>query len=160
MCDNLGTHVAGIAAGTVYGVAKRARLHAVKVLNAQGRGRISDLIQGIMYVANQQPSQSRSHIRIANLSLNAKRSVALDDAAAHAADAGVLLVVAAGNTRADACLSSPIASGRTIAVGAIDHNDRLASFSAFGRCVNVLAPGVDILSIRPNGGTRVASGTR
>ncbi|RKP10711.1 crystal Strucure of A cold adapted subtilisin-like serine proteinase, partial [Thamnocephalis sphaerospora] len=160
--DGHGTHVAGIAAGSNYGVVKNAYIHAVKVLDSDGVGYVSDVVRGLLYVAHNRPGRSSpgsNPIRVVNLSLHTSQSDFLNDAVSYAYDSGVVVVSAAGNTAADACDTSPASSGRTLSVGATEKDDRLASFSAFGRCVDILAPGVSITSTWNDGGTQTLSGT-
>ncbi|KAF1950986.1 subtilisin-like serine protease-like protein PR1A [Byssothecium circinans] len=155
-----GTHVAGTIGSKTYGVAKKTRLFAVKVLNASGSGTNSGVIAGINYVASD--SQTRSGCAngfVANLSLGGGKSTAVNSAAASTVSAGVFLAVAAGNDGANAANYSPASEPSAFTVGATDSSDRLASFSNYGSVVDILAPGVSILSTWNNGGTNTISGT-
>ena len=155
-CQGHGTHVAGTAGGTEWGVAKGATLHAVRVLGCNGSGTTSGVIAGIDYVTENADGPS-----VANMSLGGGSSQALDDAVARSVEAGVTYVVAAGNSNADACSSSPAREGTAITVGSTDSNDRRSSFSNYGTCVNIFAPGRDITSAwhRSTTATRTISGT-
>lgn len=172
-----GTHVAGTVAAIddgvgVVGVAPGARLHAVKVLRADGSGYMSWIVAGIDWVTAQ-----ASIIEIANMSLGCEcSSAAMDDAIAKSVDAGVAYAVAAGNSDADASTFSPADHPDVLTVSALadfdgqpgalgtpgcrdDEDDTLASFSNFGASVEIAAPGVCILSSVPGGGYDTYSGT-
>jgi len=138
-----GTHCAGSAGGVNAGIAFQVRLHSVKVLNAQGSGTTNGVISGVNYVAqNQQPKACD----IASMSLGGGFSVALNDACSNAVKAGVLVVVAAGNSNVDCVGTSPASADGVITVAASDINDNPASFTNFGTCVETFAPGVSITS--------------
>ncbi|CAG8627065.1 10645_t:CDS:2, partial [Paraglomus occultum] len=153
--DNVGhgTHVAGTIAGTRFGVAKNARLVAVKVLGQDG-GTVSDVIKGIEWTVRdhrRSVNEARRAGRqykgsVANMSLGGAKSYALDRAANAAVDNGVVLVVAAGNSNADACTQSPSGAAKAISVAASTIRDERAGFSNYGRCVALFGPGQDILS--------------
>ncbi|CAO2655571.1 Nn.00g043740.m01.CDS01 [Neocucurbitaria sp. VM-36] len=154
-----GTHVAGTIGSKTYGVAKKTKLYAVKVLDASGSGTNSGVIAGINYVANDAKTRSCPNGAVANMSLGGARSTAVNSAAANVVTAGVFLAVAAGNEAQDASNSSPASEATAYTVGATDSSDRLASFSNYGTVVDILAPGVSILSTWLNGGTNTISGT-
>lgn len=155
-CNGHGTHVAGTAAGTRYGVAPLALLHPVRIFDCEGEGRVSDVLAGMDWVIRNHQAPA-----IMNLSISGERSRAIDNAAAVARRAGLVVVTAAGNDSDSACSVSPAASAAAITVGATTRDDRSAAFSNPGRCVDLLAPGTDILSARhdSNTGTRLLSGT-
>ncbi|HEX8439209.1 S8 family peptidase [Archangium sp.] len=155
-CNGHGTHVAATVGGNLYGVAKGVRLHAVRVLNCKGSGSIAGVIAGVDWVAN-----NRQLPAVANMSLGGGKSDALDDSVRRAVAAGITFVVAAGNENADACTRSPARTSEAITVGATSNDDARASFSNWGRCVDVFAPGHEILSAWPtdDASTRVLSGT-
>jgi len=153
--DNVGhgTHVAGTIAGTKFGVAKNARLVAVKVLGQEG-GTVSDVIRGIEWTVRDHKRSVDEAKRtgrkykgsVANMSLGGAKSYALDRAANAAVNNGVVLVVAAGNSNADACTQSPSGAAKVISVAASTIRDERAGFSNYGRCVALFGPGLNILS--------------
>jgi subtilisin family serine protease len=151
-----GTHVAGTVGGGEFGIAKQVTLHPVRVL-VNGSGSDSQVIAGVDWVAR--------HVRahgwpaVANLSLGGSVSPALDRAVCNSIQAGVSFAIAAGNESQDACDTSPARVLQALTVGASDRSDARASFSNFGRCVDVFAPGRDIASARRGGGSTVLSGT-
>ncbi|KAJ1658259.1 proteinase B [Dispira simplex] len=164
-----GTHVAGTIAGKKYGVAKKAKLVAVKVLRSNGSGSMSDVVKGVEFtveahqreVAQAKRDGKKHGGSVANMSLGGGQSRTLDMAVNAAVDAGVLYAVAAGNDNRDACQFSPAASENAITVGASTIWDERASFSNFGKCVDVYAPGLNIKStwIGSNDATNTISGT-
>ena len=161
-CNGHGTHVAGTigarddAAGVV-GVAPGIRLHAIKVLNCAGSGSWSDVISGINYVA-----ATTARPAVANMSLGGPQNTAVDDAVKGAVAKGVFFGVAAGNDGGDACGHSPAAAGTTSGVdtvAATDSSDTEASWSNYGSCVDIWAPGVSIYSTYKSGSYATLSGT-
>ncbi|KAI8813716.1 peptidase S8/S53 domain-containing protein [Cladochytrium replicatum] len=158
-----GTHVAGTVGGKKYGVAKKVKLVAVKVLRSSGSGTLSDVVKGIEYVLNQHIAASKKGKArsVANMSLGGGKSPSLDRAVDVAVEGGVHFAVAAGNDNQDACNYSPAASVKAITVGATNIDDEKAYFSNYGRCVNILAPGQDIEStwIGSKTATNTISGT-
>jgi len=138
-CNGHGTHVAGTAGGETYGVAKDATLYAVRVLGCNGSGSNAGVIAGVDFVANQQASQSKT--AVANMSLGGGASSALDTAVNNATAAGVLFVAAAGNDNANACNSSPARAATAYTVGSTTSSDARSSFSNFGTCLEIFAPG-------------------
>ncbi|KAJ3415657.1 serine protease [Chytridiales sp. JEL 0842] len=152
-----GSHVAGTVAAKTYGVAKKANIIAVKVLSASGSGLTSDVIAGVNWAAQQAGITKRGSV--INMSLGGGKSAALDSAVAAAVKAGVTTVVAAGNENADACNGSPAGAPEAITVGASDIGDTFASFSNWGTCVDVIAPGVSIESIDNQKRSWIISGT-
>ncbi|KAI9592450.1 peptidase S8/S53 domain-containing protein [Syncephalis fuscata] len=152
-----GTHVAGTTASKSYGVAKKAKVFGVKVLNGQGSGSDADVIAGVQYVAQ----NARRGKSVVNMSLGGPKSQALDDAVNAAVDAGVVFIVAAGNDSKDACIGSPSGASKVFAVAASDKNDQQAYFSNIGKCVKTYAPGMDIKSLwkGTDGSTNTISGT-
>lgn len=153
-----GTHVSGTVAGKTYGIAKAAKLYAVRVLDSNGSGSDSDVIRGIEWVTAKKhanPSQDW----VINMSLGGGDSPALNRATCDAIAAGVVVTVAAGNESADANTSSPARVKQAITVGASDTRDIQATFSNYGVLLDLFAPGVDITSTIPSGGTDTWSGT-
>ena len=155
-CNGHGTHVAGTAAGTQYGLAKNATVHAVRVLNCGGSGAASGVIAGMEWVA-----ENAQYPAVVNMSLGGGASSAQDDAVQGLYDAGILPVVAAGNDNADACDSSPGRAPNAFNVASTASNDTESSFSNHGICVDIYAPGSDIVSAdySNNTGSTSLSGT-
>jgi subtilisin family serine protease len=150
-----GTHVSGTAAGShikgLVGVAPKARLYAVKVLDADGSGNLSDVIDGIVWAA-------KNGMQVANMSLGAPTdSDAMHRAVRYAAGMGVVIVAAAGNT--GGAVGYPGAYPEVVTVAASDSSDGVASFSSRGPEVKFIAPGVDVVSARLGGGFVSFSGT-
>lgn len=157
-----GTHCAGIIAGKTYGIAKQANVFAVKVLRTNGFGTNSDVIKGIEWVIRKHLIGKKSGaISVANMSLGGGRSLALEKAVNRAVKAGIHFSVAAGNDNEDACNYSPAAAEGPITVGASTNLDEVAFFSNHGKCVDLFAPGMDILSswIGSERAKFIASGT-
>ncbi len=140
-CHGHGTHVAGTVGGTTYGVAKSVTIVPVKVLNCAGSGLNSDVIAGMDWVARNASGPS-----VANMSLGGGASQATDDAVARMTSAGVTVAVAAGNETQNACNVSPARAPSAITTGATTSTDAAASYSNFGPCVDVFAPGSNITS--------------
>ncbi|KAH6572981.1 hypothetical protein BASA62_003159 [Batrachochytrium salamandrivorans] len=139
-----GTHVAGTIGSKTYGVAKNVTLIAVKVLDNQGSGTTSDVIAGIDWASKDAMAKNREGKvlkSVANMSLGGGASAALDKAVKAATKNGLVFAVAAGNSGRDACQLSPARVPEAITVAASDKNDKLASFSERGKCVDVIAPG-------------------
>ncbi len=140
-CNGHGTHVAGTIGGTKYGVAKSVSLVAVRVLDCSGSGTWSGVIAGIDWVTAHHTANA-----VANMSLGGGASSAVDTAVANSVASGVTYAVAAGNSNADACTSSPARAPSAITVGATTSTDARASYSNFGTCVDLFAPGSGITS--------------
>jgi len=150
-----GTHVAGIAAGVTYGVAKKANIVSVKVCDQNGDCATSDVIAGLQYVL----SKAKKLKSIINMSFGVDANDNLDGIVANAVAAGIAVMVSAGNDQGDSCLNSPRRASAAFAVAAVDNTDTMAGFNDFGKCIRMLAPGVDILSAAPNQGTDIRSGS-
>lgn len=155
-CNGHGTHVAGTVGSSTYGVAKNARLYAIRVLNCQGSGSNSGVIAGIDWVTNNHISPA-----VANMSLGGGASSALDDAVQNSIASGVTYAVAAGNSNVDACGSSPARAPNALTVGSTTNTDARSSFSNFGTCVDIFAPGSSITSTwsTSDSATNTISGT-
>jgi len=140
-CNGHGTHVSGTVGGTTYGVAKAVTLHAVRVLDCNGSGTTSGVIAGVDWVTGNHATPA-----VANMSLGGGASTALDTAVRNSIASGVTYAIAAGNSTADACSQSPARVGEALTVGASTNSDSQASFSNFGTCVDLYAPGQSITS--------------
>jgi subtilisin family serine protease len=140
-CNGHGTHVASTIGGTTYGVAKGVSLVGVRVLNCQGSGATSGVIAGIDWAVSHHQAGRPA---VANLSLGGGASTAMDSAITRLINDGVTVAVAAGNSNADACGTSPARVPAALTVAASTNADALASFSNRGTCVDVIAPGQNI----------------
>jgi len=165
-CNGHGTHVAGTTGGTAYGVAKAVSIVGVKVLNCGGSGTTAGVVNGVAWVGTDH--QAKKNKGVANMSLGGGYSLAMNQAVAAAVATGVTFVVAAGNSDADACLFSPASEPTAISVVATDtaqegtaEVDIRSSFSNFGTCTDIAAPGSDITSawIGTTTAIRTISGT-
>lgn len=164
-----GSHCGGTIAGTKYGIAKKATVVAVKVLRSNGSGTMADVVRGVDWAtsahlkeeAQAQQKGTKYKGAVANMSLGGGKSPSLDRAVNGAVESGIVFAVAAGNDNADACNYSPAASELAITVGASTIEDERAYFSNYGKCVDVFAPGLNILSIWKGGryATNTISGT-
>jgi len=140
-CNGHGTHVSGTVGGTTYGVAKGVTLHPVRVLSCSGSGSNAGVIAGVDWVTNNHASPA-----VANMSLGGGISTALDNAVANSIASGVTYAIAAGNSNANACNFSPARVGTAVTVGSTTTTDARSSFSNFGTCVDIFAPGSSITS--------------
>jgi subtilisin family serine protease len=155
-CNGHGTHVAGTIGGATYGVAKGVKLVGVRVLNCSGSGTNAGVIAGINWV-----TQHAAKPAVANMSLGGGASTALDNAVTASVNSGVTFAVAAGNSTANACNSSPSRVASAITVGATTSTDAKASYSNYGTCLDLFAPGSSITSdwYSSNTATNTISGT-
>jgi len=155
-CNGHGTHVAGTVGGITWGVAKQVSLTPVRVLNCRGSGTWSGVIAGIDWVAN-----SSRRPAVANMSLGGGKSASVNAAVAGAVTKGVTMAVAAGNDNANACNYSPASEPSALTVGATTSADLRASYSNFGTCVDIFAPGSSITSAwyTSDAATNTISGT-
>ncbi|KAH9485672.1 Subtilisin-like serine protease [Psilocybe cubensis] len=165
-----GTHCAGTIASKKYGVAKKANVIAVKVLGSNGSGSMSDVVSGVVWAANQakvkaaaaaaelaSTGKTKHKGSVANMSLGGGKSQALDDAVNKAVKGGLHFAVAAGNDNRDACNYSPAAAANAVTVGASTLGDERAYFSNHGECVDVFAPGLNIVSTFKGSNTAIAT---
>jgi subtilisin family serine protease len=160
-CNGHGTHVAGTVGGNAYGVAKNVNLYAVRVLDCGGSGTWSGVIAGMDWVA-----QNARKPAVANMSLGGGSNASIDDAVGRMFDAGVPTIVAAGNgnmggKEQDACGYSPAGAANAYTVGATTSSDSKTSWSNYGDCVDIFAPGASITAAWHTGDTdtRTISGT-
>jgi subtilisin family serine protease len=153
-CNGHGTHVAGTVGSATYGVAKGVSLHAVRVLGCDGSGSTAGVIAGVDWV-------TANHVKpaVANMSLGGGLNTSLNTAVSNSITAGVVYAVAAGNDTADACTKSPASASSALTVGATNSSDARPSWSNYGSCLDLFAPGVSILSTSSSGGTTTMSGT-
>lgn len=155
-CNGHGTHVAGTVGGSTFGVAKSALLRGVRVLNCSGSGSTSGVIAGVDWVRVNGIAPA-----VANMSLGGGASTALDNAVNNLHNANITIAVAAGNSNANACNSSPARAANAITTGSTTTSDARSSFSNFGTCLDLFAPGSGILSawFTSNTATATLSGT-
>ena len=153
-----GTHVAGTTLGTEYGIAKKSFVHAVKVLGDTGSGTDASVVGGINW-ATEHCADNGYDACVGNMSLGGGTSVSLDTALCRSIQAGMSWAVAAGNSNADACYSSPARVRQAVTAGATTSGDDKASFSNHGQCLDLFAPGYQIKSALPGGGSGTMSGT-
>ena len=140
-CNGHGTHVAGTLGGSTYGVAKGVTIHPVRVLGCDGSGSFSGIIDGMDWVASNHTKPA-----VANMSLGGGATQSVDDAVNRLHNAGVTVVVAAGNNNASACNYSPARAANAITVGSTTNTDARSSFSNYGSCLDIYGPGSNILS--------------
>ncbi|XP_053431323.1 proprotein convertase subtilisin/kexin type 9 isoform X1 [Nycticebus coucang] len=147
-CESHGTHLAGVVSGRDAGVAKGTSLHSLRVLNCQGKGTVSNTLIGLESIRKSQLVQPVPQL-VVLLPLAGGYSRVLNAACQRLVRTGVVLVAAAGNFRDDACLYSPASAPEVITVGATNAQDQPMTLGAlgtnFGRCVDLFAPGEDII---------------
>jgi subtilisin family serine protease len=155
-CHGHGTHVAGTVGGATYGVAKRVSLVAVRVFDCSGSGSISGVIAGVDWV-----TADRKLPAVANMSLGGATSTALDAAVTNSIASGITYVVSAGNSNANACNVSPARVAGAVTVGATTSTDVRASYSNWGSCLDLFAPGSSVVSswLTSDTATTTLSGT-
>jgi subtilisin family serine protease len=155
-CNGHGNHVAGTVGGTSHGVAKGVTLVAVRVLNCSGSGTNSQVIAGINWVTSDHQAGQRA---VANMSLGGSANSSIDTAVRNSIADGVTYALAAGNESTNACNRSPARTAEGITVGATTTTDARASYSNYGTCLDLFAPGSGITSAWLNNGTNTISGT-
>lgn len=155
-CNGHGTHVAGTIGGATWGVAKSVNLVPVRVFACTGGSAFSVIIAGIDWV-----TANRVLPAVANMSLGGSASSSLDTATNNLINSGVTVVVAAGNSNVDACTTSPARVANAITVGSTTSTDARSSFSNWGTCVKIFAPGSSITSAwyTSTTATNIISGT-
>ncbi len=155
-CNGHGTHTASTAAGAIYGVAKAVTVHPVRVLDCSGSGSFAGVIQGIDWV-----TANRIRPAVANMSLGGNFHAATNQAVTNSIAAGVVYAISSGNSNANACNFSPASTPNALTVNASTINDARASFSNFGSCTDIFAPGVNIKAgwNTSNTATNTISGT-
>jgi subtilisin family serine protease len=158
-CNGHGTHVAGILGGSTYGVAKSVQLRGIRVLGCDGKGSLAGIIAGVDYVRLNAVKPA-----VANISIGAPYSAAVNTAVYNLVQSGVFVAVAAGNGDAygrplDACTTSPASAAGTLTVASANWYDGKASDSNYGSCVDLYAPGVSVTSAWLNSTTNTISGT-
>lgn len=155
-CNGHGTHVAGTVAGSTYGVAKNVNLVPIRILGCDGSGASSNVIAGLDWILKNGKKPA-----VVNMSLGGDASTSLDSAVENLFDNGYVMVVAAGNSNTDACSASPARVSKALTVAATDSTDTRASYSNYGSCVDIFAPGSQINSswIGSNTATKVLNGT-
>ncbi|MFF4450434.1 S8 family peptidase [Streptomyces sp. NPDC001502] len=153
-CNGHGTRVAGTVGGETFGVARKVSLVSVRVLGCDGRGPWSGIIAGLDWVANhaRQPA-------VLNASLGGDRFASVNSATNAVYDHGVLPIIAAGNENRDACRVSPASANRAFTVGATNKFDEETDFSNWGECLEIYAPGKEIVSAKLHGGNVALDGT-
>ncbi|KAF2270404.1 subtilisin-like protein [Lojkania enalia] len=152
-----GTHVAGTTGGLIFGVAQKTNIISVRVLDAQGRGNTTDTIAGLNYVVDQhtrRKNQPGFKGSVINMSLGmGGLAPSFDEIMRSVSEEGIHIAVAAGNDAVDACGSSPASQGGAnsaiVSVGALTIDDTISEFSNIGECVDIFAPGSQILSSWP-----------
>lgn len=157
-CNGHGTHVSGTVGGSTYGVAKNVTLVAVRVLGCNGSGATSGVIAGVDWVTSNHAAGAPA---VANMSLGGSVSSSLDTAVSSSINDGVTYAIAAGNSNADACNYSPARVANALTVGSTTNTDARSSFSNFGTCLDIFAPGSSITSAwyTSNTATNTISGT-
>lgn len=165
-CQSHGTHCAGLVGSRHFGVCKDARLFAIKVLDCRGYGTYSSILKGLEYVRKHHTEQKKElksdeKLRsVVSMSLGGGYSVAINKVVEKLLKYGeIYIVVAAGNENNDACKVSPASAKGVLTVMASDIDDNRAYFSNYGKCADIYAPGVDIMSTVPGNKHAKYSGT-
>jgi len=151
-CNGHGTHVAGVALGSVFGVAKEATLHVARVLDCAGSGDYAHVLAALDWIEGAHPTNYPNQRAVVLLSLGGDYSESVNRAMQDMAAAGFVVVVAGGNGYgANSCNGSPASSPFVVSVGATDSSDQVALFSSIGPCIDLFAPGAGILSASKSG---------
>ena len=160
-CNGHGTHCAGTAAGSTYGVAKKANIYNLRALNCEGTGAVSGIVMGIDKIVKQKTEGGSGRPIVISQSLGVKKSPSLNGAVKKATEAGITCVGAAGNQGSYSCDYSPASATMGIAVGATDQSDDVTIFTNTGECTTIMAPGSHITSAshRCDTCTKTMSGT-
>lgn len=150
-CNGHGTHVAALAAGAYSGVATQARIISVRVLDCEGIGSCSDIISALDWVADhfQSIAQNNSNARavvVMSIGSSSESCDQTERASSLLWERGIIVAAAAGNQRTESCTIYPVRNNHTIGVGAIDKEDRIFEKNNYGNCVDIFAPGVNLLS--------------
>ncbi|MBO2449051.1 S8 family peptidase [Actinomadura barringtoniae] len=153
-CNGHGTHVAGILGSKTYGVAKDVKLRALRVLGCDGTGPMSNVVAAVRWL-----HKNAAKPAVANISVGGPKSQALDIAVSNLSRSGVFVSVAAGNEGAPACNSSPAGANVVMTVGATTKTDSRPTFSNYGKCVDINAPGHAVVSTWPGNRTARLDGT-
>nr|MCH9717417.1 S8 family peptidase [Gammaproteobacteria bacterium] len=155
-CNGHGTHVASISSGVKWGMAPRSWVVPVRVMDCRGSGKTSAVVRGINWVRLYKAKR-----KVVNFSISGGRSSSIDFAIDKLVNSGAIVVCAAGNNNYDACLRSPGRNTRVITVASLDRDDRRSSFSNYGQCVNIFAPGrgIEAADSERLEGSTVKSGT-
>lgn len=154
-CDGHGTHVASTLGGTQYGVAPGVRIRAVKVLNCDGAGTTFTVAQGLQYILAHLTGRDVINLSLGYGSRDSVVESLLDDLVAE----GAFVAASAGNSNSNACSHFPSSQAGVRAVASSTRSDSRSSFSNYGSCVDIFAPGSDIRAARMGGGSRELSGT-
>ena len=155
-CNGHGTHVAGTVGSNLYGVASKATIIPIRVLDCDGSGSMSNVLAGVNYAVS---AKTPGKTAVLNMSLGGGYNRNLNTAVDAAVDAGVVSAVAAGNSAVDACGASPASAPKALTVGSLSNNLNASSFSNYGSCVDIYAPGSGITSLWLGSGTATISGT-
>ena len=145
-CHGHGTHCAGTAVGKNVGVAKKANVYSMRVLDCSGSGSSSGIIEGMNYIVSKKEQNMITGPTVFSMSLGLRKSISFNKAIDQASAKGVIVVGAAGNQGGNACYYSPASAKTEISVGATDIKDIMPTFSNSGRCTDIYAPGVHVFS--------------
>lgn len=145
--------MAGVIGGKQFGVAKKTKIYGVKALNDQGSGSYGTIIEAMEFVVKDSKERACPKGVVLNLSIGGSFSQAVNDAAKSVVNAGIFVSVSAGGSNTDAASFSPASEPTVCTVGATDRNDARASYSNYGKVVDIFAPGTSIITAGISGGT-------